>query len=175
MSKISSLICNNEAKDLITAIAFLVFFIMFANNQMTHTSMSLNLCNETRCQEQDLAIDLSIDTNQFEIIAADSVIEYDSQKLDFIGIEDHQIFHSTLSRQLKKNLIELSCFQLPPNTYKGDKVIVTLYFKIKQDGDTLLTLRYRPKEVSDSNLISTLKDSDVLGYTNNLKLTLKKP
>ncbi len=126
----------------------------------------------------DVVIDIYLDSQENLVDGVDLVLKYDPQ---FLQLEEREFFDTTGSifngfpdAKIDEAIgqIRISAITSPGNSFQGVGKIGSLYFKAKKNGQTTVSFVFEKGSTIDSNVSSYTYPGDILALVKNVALKI---
>lgn len=127
---------------------------------------------------EEVKVAVRVSTGGHNTNGADVVIKYDPQKVEVLensGVIAGDLYteYPILKSNPDKGLIQIS--GISPADYTGFNGLgdfATLNLRAKSEGESTLSIEYKPNSTTDSNIIDDADSQDILAQVENLRLTV---
>lgn len=147
-------------------------------NNLSDASLSLIADKASYKKGEPVTLDVKLFTGGYTTDSTDLVIKYDPKYLEprsDIFAQEGRIYseYPALQVDKEKGLIGISGVTLPGNNgFSGVGSFAKLNFTALQEGQTQVSIDFRPGETADSNVVLSGSSKDILGIVSNADIVI---
>lgn len=160
---------------LLIQLFFLLVFISFKIPAFAQDKPAILL--QPDFQQLDIGEKFSVDVlvnSSKKLVGADVIMNFDSQVLEVVSIDNGDAFTTTALKAIGKERIKITGVTNKNKQFSGLGRLAIVHFKAKDAGDVSLKLDFSSGSTTDSNL-TTVKVQDVLEQVGESHLVIGSP
>jgi hypothetical protein len=149
---------------------------LVSDNVVRSTLLGLrtdNMDNNSFIIGSQKLIELFVDTAGENIVGLDAVINYSSEKIKIISIEQGNNFQFYPLKKIEKDKISISALKEPSTSISGNLKVADILIECLQEGEASMKFNFKAGSTIDSNIVKLNSANDILGNVENLTFEIK--